>query len=552
ETRVVRWSDLLPERCFAIQLDLSHEVGRVAITRTIVPPNCAAQGMTSTKLRSGAEAVLGDLGERVYKLQAWRNTVNDFGSALGELRPGRRFGASVGRFDSGDSLLANAAEAVRQGSRELIQLELSCSGDAPDRTDYTLHATRIDIVPLAETYDDVAGRDVDGDVSLISDVVHGQAELEGLLVRVLARLQGKPYIWTQPDNRLRRLQGATNERVSVYVPSDHEEEVKVKVTLDSYRLLSQEEYVCRKPDGSPGLSTQAVAKSFWGTRTPVRGHKIEQLRVSPGTESTSTMDWNPYGGGLYLLRVQATFADRSSVNTTFRCVEVQNQDAYVWFNLSYQRGLGPTPARAARDDSVSYGRLLLGMARATAYDGSFNFGVTAGYGNAVYSRSTPTAWELTPATGGVSPVPTGPVALPINWTRQSLLFGPAISVRWSGPLCQLLWGWTCTRPLRSIDLVARALPLLDIGIVNTSSVDPQLRRMLDGRDGLDLDLSASLEAGVMVHLGPTLSLELQGNVGVLGWDDLAMGGRDQSEAQSSITYDAHFIAGGSMGMLWGF
>jgi hypothetical protein len=31
-----------------------------------------------------------------------------------------------------------------------------------------------------------------------------------------------------------------------------------------------------------------------------------------------------------------------------------------------------------------------------------------------------------------------------------------------------------------------------------------------------------------------------------------MGGRDQSEAQSSMSYDAYVVAGGSAELVWGF
>lgn len=549
ESRSIPWSELLPGRCHTIQLDLTHR-GGLAVIGANALPGCMAQGVTSTKLRTSAEAILEDMGEKPRKMTEWSDTLKHFGKTFGPLQTGRRLGASVGRLDSSEALLTNAGEFARQGFSALISLELSCRGNSPDTAEYTLHATRLDVVKLAEPVDPVSARDVDDDLRPVSESVHGERELEGLMVRVLSRLQGQPYIWTQPDLRLRRLQGSASERVSVYLPPDHTTQAKVKVSLEAHRLSPQEEYICRAPDGAARLSEQSVAKSFWNGRSTTRAHHEEWLSVSPGTESTSTVYWNPYGSGLYVLRLQAGIGGKEKP-TTFRCVEVRNQYTYLWFDLSYQRGLGPTPARAARNDSLGYGRLLGGMARATAYDGSFNFGFAVGYGNAVHSRTTPTAWEVKRATT-VPGEPVTPPKLPINWTRQSVLFGPEITVRWSGPICDLFRTWVCNRPMRSFDLVARALPLVDVGVVDTSSIDPQLKRFLDGKDGLDLDMSFSLEAGVMIHLSQGLSIDARATMGVLGWDDFALGGRDQHEAQSSITYDAHLVAGGSMGVTWGY
>lgn len=550
ESRSIPWANLTAGKCYTIPLDLTHP-GGVAVIGADAHSGCAAQGVTNTKLRADAEAILEQLGEKPRKMADWRNAVKNFGDSISPLRSDRRLGGPVGRLDSSESLLTNAEEFARQGFSALFSLELSCRGASSSTAEFTLHATRLDVVSLAEPADAVSGRDVDQDLRPVSESVSGEGELEGLMIRVLSRLQGKPYVWTQPDARLRRLQGSASERVSLYVPADRVSQAKVTVSLDAHKLLPQEEYVCRSSDGSARLSTQEVALMFWKGRGRTRAHHQEALTVSPGTESTSTVYWNPYGSGLYLLRLEAATGDKIRP-TTFRCVEVKNQNTYIWVDLSYQRGLGPTPARAARNDTLGYGRLLGGMALATDYDGNFNFGFAAGYGNAVHSRNTPSAWEVEPASGVMPAVPHTPLRLPLNWTRQSLLFGPSISVRWSSPICAVFWGWSCTRAMRSFDLVARALPLVDVGVVDASGIDPQLRRFLDGREGLDLDLSASLEAGVMIHFGGVMSISIQGTLGVLGWDDFALGGREQSEAQSSITYDAHWVAGGSMGVTWGY
>jgi hypothetical protein len=101
-------------------------------------------------------------------------------------------------------------------------------------------------------------------------------------------------------------------------------------------------------------------------------------------------------------------------------------------------------------------------------------------------------------------------------------------------------------------LIARVLPLIDVGSVDTSSVDPAFERLLRGAEGLDLDISFSAEAGIFAHLGPTVSSYVLFSAGTLGWDDFLLGGADQSEAQSSITYDAFVVAGASVGVAWGF
>jgi hypothetical protein len=107
----------------------------------------------------------------------------------------------------------------------------------------------------------------------------------------------------------------------------------------------------------------------------------------------------------------------------------------------------------------------------------------------------------------------------------------------------------CGGLAKRFGLFFRLAPFLDIGKISAESVASGLQHFTQRSGGLDLDLSTLLEAGLEIDLTATTSLYGLFGMSFVGWDDLALGGRDQRLARGQVTYDAQTVVGFSLGVM---
>jgi hypothetical protein len=94
--------------------------------------------------------------------------------------------------------------------------------------------------------------------------------------------------------------------------------------------------------------------------------------------------------------------------------------------------------------------------------------------------------------------------------------------------------------------MARVIPVLDVGFIDTSSIPSQLPDFASSARGANFELSGFLQAGATARLDQEKELHLLVDAGFLSISDLFRGS-DQRPSLQTISYDANFVLGVAVG-----
>ena len=548
------WEELKPNGCQSVPFDLRPPTA-VALVRVEVSKPCFELGVDPGDVQARVETLVSETGFEVRAVQRWADTMQLFASQLSRLSQGQDESQTRrGNLDAGHLSRVGAGEFVRQGFRSLLTVELGCQPHRQGDSRFSFRVYLLDLLQfLAQS--NTTTPDVGHAVRSEIEPVLGQDQLDSGIVAALSRLFGVPYVRLSSAGVIQNLRGYVGETVRVYLPkppaaadSRSGGYASREVRLWAQRLDGSQEYLCPSDSflGSP------MAKDWWRATQHSSADETERFSIPYGVQAVVPVSWDPSRPGTYLIRVELVQPDGKAAQgetVTFGCTRIVDFSNRYWIDTSYQSGsaFAPGTSGANRAGSFGYGRLLAGMSHGGGAHSTFAVGVAVGYSNAVHTADAPPSWEFE-ARAPLSNVYGYDGRARLDWTRQSLLLGPTFDIRWRTPACLPLKA--CPELLRSVDLYFRFMPALDLGVFDSSNVDPSLRRFLSAKDGLDLDVSAYIEAGLWMHLHSAFAMYLMVGASWLGLDDYLLGGRNQDQAQAAINYDSYLTLGGTLGIAW--
>jgi hypothetical protein len=551
--------------CFRARFDLrSNDDGRdVAILNATAEPSCMAAGIDSQRVRGRVERFLVGTKRRAQDTKNWADTATSFAELAAQLRTlgEPAVGASRGRLATRSLLGSGAAELERQGFSSLVSVNLTCTL-VEKAWDFAIRATVIKVKDLLQPRDDVNGLDLNGVARSELEVSTGLRSLDAAMVGALSRVLGEPYLRFDGIAERRSFQSRVSEQFRVFIPEKPTKRGAARdddvddyvVELEAHRFREEQDafHVCSTVESAQSLRSAQRASDWWKTQTANTADGAN-IVVTPraNEEGAYEIVWAPRDPGRYLVRAQLLrHHDDPLAGETiaYRCVEIDNTPTRLSFDASYGVNTPLTIGHEGLAGTLHYVQFMLGLSRATSTYSNLDVGIALGYADAIHSREAPPSWELA---GAAASNVAGPRferdgRLPLTWTRQSVQLGPMLTYHVPAPLCAIK-SLPCSRALRAFSILGRLTPVFDIGKIDASSIPSELRKFTQNADGLNVTVSTFLQAGLHGQIGPEKSLYVLGNLGLIGWSDYVLGGRNQDIAQSRITYEANMTFGVTVG-----
>ena len=580
ESRALSWSSLIEESkrsgCQQLQLDVTQAPNKnvVALVSAAVSPMCVSNGIDVTELQNRAEQTLQRIAWRSRRARQWATLVSDFTSLMNQLDRQREVGAPRGLLDSTLRVEQGASEARRQGFDELLSVEVSCAPGTPT-AQITVRATVLNLADLDVGEEKLRGLDLSEAQQSRIEIVPGAEYLDDGLLATLSQLHGGAYVRVQPPAGAAPFLSGARFNVLAYVPDAKAKKASParkgsarrrlmprragnrnesfetrKVKLAIRRLDDTERYLCQAANTRPSLIQQ-----WWSA---VDDHVMREVYVSPREQVSSPLEVQTRSPGVHLVRVELledkqgnryswpSVAGTVAPTVSYQCIETVEARMSWSLDLGYADGTALTPASDARRDRMAYAHLLVtGNVQDTDRSALIG-GLALGYASAVHSFDAPPTWQLENS-ATLDYEPSG--KLMTSWTRQSILLGPVISYRLRALPCRVRALDRCYQPLRHLGLLFRFVPVFDVGKIFAESVDPNLKQFAQGKNALDLDATAFFQGGLEIGITDRTSIYGLFDLGFVGWDDFLLGGRDQRYTRRTITYDAHTVIGGSIGVI---
>lgn len=555
-------ADSLPATgCYEAKFDL-RAAKDVALVDIVADQSCIASGVDTQRVRGRVERFLRDSKRSLGDAKGWAETTSSFAALSAQLDSFHEaeVGASRGRLSTRALVGGGATELARQGFKEALWVHVTCA-QSEQRWELAIRVTLLDVARLVQPRDEVGGLDVHDVLRSQLEIASAATALDDAFVAALSRVFRERYVHFQAATSKVSFHSRISERIRVYVPPDTEavEETPHDDTVEDYilevdaRRFSDEEeafHICSTLESRQRLRSAERVDAWWKSKQ--RGeadYASTVVRPRAGEEAAYELVWAPRAPGFYLVRGQLTRERDDALDgeaATYHCVEVNDSRVRFTFDASYAVKTPVTIGASSLAGDVRYVQFMATFLRALNTSGGGPYvGIALGYADAIHTRLRPPSWDLVGKNGQNSASYDANGFLTLSWTRQSAQIGPAIAYYVTAPICAIQ-RVPCGRAARALNLLARFVPVVDIGAVDDSSI-PSLPAFTKDARGLNLKISTFLQGGAHAQIDPEKSVYVLANIGLLSWSDYLLGGRDQRAAQSTITYDANITFGITVG-----
>jgi hypothetical protein len=544
---------LSPTGCFPIRLDLTKSdpsKGDVAVLGPTVDASCLQSGVDAQTVRRHMGQLLGEFGLTTRDPRAMADAVTQYADLVTSLSTlgAAPVGASPGRRDTTRQLGDGAAETLRQGFTAILSVGLTCN--AQRSTAFALRTTLVDLAEFGNTRDLTTGIDISKDVRTDVQVFDGVADLENAIRASLSKVYLRPYVLLDAAPSAHGFFTQNHESVRVFVPGrgvanaeDTAGEGYV-VRVEARRFEREEDafHVCGVLAAASRLHGEGPGREIWDQLPHARSIAVRRgVAPKEGTESAYDIAWEPYLPGRYLLRATLEREGVPEAVPAFRCTDSADGPLKVELAAGYSLNIAPPMNSAARSESLAYSHFMISVSAPTAPHSPFLLGVAFGFANALHTQSAPPSWQL--STSAPTPAPTfdSSGGLPLSWTRRSVQVGPQFGYFAAAPFC-VVPDVTCSRPQRSIGLLGRVIPVLDVGGFDTSGIPAGLQPLAATGRGVSFEISTFLQAGITGRLDQQKEVHLLVNLGLLSWPDYFRSG-DRSSSLRTLSYEPNVTLG---------